>query len=75
MEDDPQPPDDPVLAPYARLEEPDSHYICGVAVFAEHQGQGLGGRFLDLAEAQTRERDLGKLSLIVFEQWLRGYCS
>jgi len=59
---------DPVLAPYNALEEDDSDYICGMALFPPYRGQGLGARFLDLAENQGRERKLTRLSLIVFEQ-------
>lgn len=59
---------DPVLAPYSRLEEDGSYYICGMAVMPGHRGHGLGTRLLALAEEQARERGFGKLSLIVFEQ-------
>ncbi|HSS62987.1 MAG TPA: GNAT family N-acetyltransferase [Gammaproteobacteria bacterium] len=59
---------DPVLAPYGKLEEDNSYYICGVALFPPYRGHGLGSRFLELAENQARERKLPKLSLIVFEQ-------
>lgn len=61
-------PDDPVLMPYARLEEPDSYYVCGMAVVPEQRGRGLGARFLALAEERARALALPKLSLIVFEQ-------
>ena len=59
---------DPVLAPFAVLEEDASYYICGVAVFPPHRGQGIGTRMLALAESQARAAGLDKLSLIVFEQ-------
>jgi ribosomal protein S18 acetylase RimI-like enzyme len=59
---------DPVLAPYAILEEDNSYYICGVALFPEARGQGVGSKFMQLAEQQARENKLEKLSLIVFEQ-------
>ena len=59
---------DPVLAPYHRLEEDDSYYICGVALFPEYRGRGIGSRLMALAEQQARQRGLKKLSLIVFEQ-------
>jgi len=58
---------DPILAPYATLEEDNSYYICGVALFPEFRGAGLGRRLMALAEAQARSRGYGKLSLIVFE--------
>lgn len=59
---------DPVLAPYSILEEDNSYYICGMALFPPYRGHGLGSRFLALAEDQARQRKLSKLSLIVFEQ-------
>ena len=62
------PESDPVLAPYSRLEEDQSFYICGVAVFPEHQGQGIGSRFMALAEQQAIAAGLNKLSLLVFEK-------
>jgi ribosomal protein S18 acetylase RimI-like enzyme len=59
---------DPVLAPYAKLEEDASYYICGVALFPAARGAGIGSRFMALAERSARERGLHKTSLIVFEQ-------
>jgi len=59
---------DPVLAPYSKLEVDNSYYICGMAVIPEYRGHGLGTRLLSLAEAQARDKGFGKLSLIVFEQ-------
>ena len=32
---------DPVLQPYAELEDPGSLYVAGVAVTPEHRGRGL----------------------------------
>ena len=60
--------DDPVLRPYARLEEDDSYYICGVALFPEYRGLGIGTRLMALAEQHAREQGFDKLSLIVFEK-------
>ena len=60
--------EDPVLAPYAILEEDNSYYICGVALFPEARGQGVGSQFMKLAEEHARKNKLNKLSLIVFEQ-------
>jgi len=59
---------DPVLAPYSKLEEDDSYYICGMALFPPHRGRGFGTRLLALAEVHAREKGFKKLSLIVFEQ-------
>ena len=59
---------DPVLAPYSRLEEDNSYYVCGVALFPEFRGLGLGTRLMALAEQHAREQGFGKLSLIVFEK-------
>jgi ribosomal protein S18 acetylase RimI-like enzyme len=58
---------DPVLAPYGALEEDESYYVCGVALFPSHRGLGLGTRLMALAEEQAAARGLTKLSLIVFE--------
>jgi ribosomal protein S18 acetylase RimI-like enzyme len=59
---------DPVLKPYSELERPGSFYICGMALFPEYRGQGLGTRMLELARQQADRRGLDELSLIVFEQ-------
>ncbi len=59
---------DPVLVPYSKLEESSSYYICGMAVFPEYRGRGIGTQLLMLAEKHSYERGLQKLSLIVFEQ-------
>ncbi len=62
------PPDDidPVLRPYAELEEPNSLYIAGLAMFDNYRGQGIGTRLLDYAYKRTRAQGLKKTSLIVF---------
>lgn len=60
-------PVDPVLEPYS-MEVPGSFYICSLAVLPEFRGLGLGGKMLDIAREQARERGLGTLSLLVFEQ-------
>ncbi len=59
---------DPVLAPYSKLEEPGSYYICGMAVFPEYRGSGIGTKLLLLAKKHAHLHGLSKLSLIVFEQ-------
>jgi ribosomal protein S18 acetylase RimI-like enzyme len=68
VDEDAEKESDPVLAPYSILEEDNSYYICGMAVFPGYRGLGLGTRFLELAENQARKRKLPRLSLIVFEQ-------
>jgi ribosomal protein S18 acetylase RimI-like enzyme len=60
--------EDPVLVPYSKLEEGQSFYICGVAVLPQYRGQGIGKRFMLLAEEKAKSLSLNKLSLIVFEQ-------
>lgn len=59
---------DPVLAPYSELEEDDSYYICGMALFPGYRGKGIGSELLALAETHARDKGFNKLSLIVFEQ-------
>lgn len=61
-------PADAVLEPYERLEIPGSLYICSLAMFAGSRGMGLGTEMLSIAREQARERGLGVLSLLVFEQ-------
>ena len=60
--------EDPVLAPYRRLEEDNSYYICGMALYPEHRGKGVGHQFLALAKQQAQLRRFNKLSLLVFEE-------
>ena len=59
---------DSVLKPYSELERPGSFYICGMALFPEYRGEGLGTGMLELARQQAYQRGLEELSLIVFEQ-------
>ena len=66
--DAPPPPDvDPVLAPYC-LEEPNSWYICAMAVGEPHRGKGLGSRMLEIAQQQATAGELATLSLLCFEE-------
>lgn len=58
---------DPILAPYTKLEQPNSYYIAGMAVFPEYRGKGIGSKFLEIAEQQARGLGLNQISLIVFE--------
>lgn len=59
---------DPVVAPYSKLECNNSYYICGMAVFPEHRGHGIGTQLLATAEQQAHAKGFDKLSLIVFKQ-------
>ena len=59
---------DPVLAPYAALEDPGSLYISGLAVLPGLRGQGVGGALLDRIEAFAQTQGLPRLSLICFER-------
>lgn len=68
VDPDAEPSGDAVMAPYEKLEEDDSYYVCGIAFFDAHRGQGYGRKLMALAEEQARARGLPKLSLIVFEQ-------
>jgi ribosomal protein S18 acetylase RimI-like enzyme len=71
MTADPEPapePLDPVLRPYAELEVAGSLYVAGMAFLPEHRNQGLGTRLLSVALERARDRGLGSLSLLVFEQ-------
>lgn len=57
-----------VFAPYMYLEEPDSWYICGVAFYPEHRGQGLGSKLMQLANEQAKTNGFNKISLVAFKQ-------
>jgi len=63
---------DPILAPYGKLEEDQSYYICGMAVDPEYRGKGIGSALLAEAERFCRSLGFRKLSLIVFEQNVRA---
>ena len=63
-----EPEEDPVLAPYSKLEENNSYYICGVALFPEYRNRGIGSRLMNLAEIHSVTKGFTKLSLIVFEE-------
>lgn len=72
---------DPVLRPYAELEDPGSLYISGLAVYPQYRRQGIGDALMQRIETTARERALPRLSLICFERneaalnfyLLRGY--
>ena len=59
--------DDPILAPFMILEEDDSYYICGVSLFEQYRGQGIGSDLMALAENLAKEKGFSKTSLVVFE--------
>ncbi len=59
---------DPVLRPYAELEEPGSLYISGLALFDAYRGQGVGTRLLDFAYKRARAEGVKKISLICFAE-------
>ena len=59
---------DPVLRPYAELEEPKSLYIPGLALFDDYRGSGVGTRLLDFAYKRARAEGMKKISLICFEE-------
>lgn len=68
-DDEPLPDDfDPVLRPFAELEEPASLYVSGVAVFEAHRGQGIGSALMNVAYQKARDLACPSVSLIVFEQ-------
>lgn len=77
-----EPESDPVLAPYALLEDPGSLYISGLAVHPPHRDKGIGGALLDCVEALALTRAIQQLSLICFERndiarefyFRRGFC-
>jgi ribosomal protein S18 acetylase RimI-like enzyme/uncharacterized OsmC-like protein len=60
-------PVDPVLRPYAELEDPGSLYISGVAVTPDHRGRGLGRRLMEEGRARAEALGLPRISLICFE--------
>ena len=57
-----------VFAPYKYLEEPNSWYICGVAVTPEHRGRGIGRELMQIARKQAIKHCYDRLSLVVFEE-------
>lgn len=55
---------DPVLAPYADMEIPDTLYISSLGLHEGWRNQGLGVRFLQFAQERSDELGLKGLSLI-----------
>ncbi|MGE8153611.1 N-acetyltransferase family protein [Pseudomonas vancouverensis] len=66
MREDPSPAPvtDPVLAPYAMMEIPDTLYISSLALHEGWRNRGLGKRFLACAEERASQLGLKGLSLI-----------
>ena len=60
----PEPVTDPVLAPYADMEVPDTLYISSLALHEGWRGLGLGQEFLKYAYQRCDELGLKGLSLI-----------
>lgn len=60
----PAPATDPVLAPYADMEVPDTLYISSLALHDGWRNKGLGLRFLEQAQARADGMKLKGLSLI-----------
>jgi ribosomal protein S18 acetylase RimI-like enzyme len=60
--------DDPVLAPYAALEDAGSLYVSGLAVDERRRGRGIGGALMDHVEALAVAKGCPRVSLICFEQ-------
>lgn len=60
--------DENVFAPYMYLEEPDSWYVCGVGLYPQHRGRGLGTRLMQLANEQARRNGFRMVSLVALEQ-------
>ncbi|MCW8916693.1 MAG: GNAT family N-acetyltransferase [Magnetovibrio sp.] len=58
---------DPVIRPFAELEEDKSLYISGIAVFEQFRGLGIGTTLMDEVEQRARRDAHPSLSLIVFE--------
>ena len=61
---DPAPMTDPVLAPYADMEVPDTLYISSLALHDGWRNQGLGVQFLEQAQQRADQLGLKGLSLI-----------
>lgn len=62
-----EPERDPVLRPYADLEDDGSLYLSGLAVFDAHRNAGIGTRLLQATMARAAAAGLPRVSLICFE--------
>jgi ribosomal protein S18 acetylase RimI-like enzyme len=70
MREDPdaRPPTDPVLAPYADMEVPDTLYISSLALHEGWRNKGLGLQFLQRAQSKASALGLRGLSLIDYAE-------
>lgn len=57
-----------VFAPYMYLEQPNSWYICGVAIHSVYRNRGIGSKLMAVAEEQAKDKGFKALSLVAFEQ-------
>jgi ribosomal protein S18 acetylase RimI-like enzyme len=64
----PEEENDPILRPYAELEDYGSLYISSVAVLEGHRGLGLGHRLLDAAHARAKALGRPRVSLICIDR-------
>jgi ribosomal protein S18 acetylase RimI-like enzyme len=64
--------EDPVLRPYAELEDVGSLYVSGLAVHPEHRGAGIGAELMECAHERARAKGLPRVSLICFERNARA---
>ena len=55
-----------VFATYKYLEAPDTWYVCGVALYPQHRGRGIGRRLMGLAHRQAGQRGYDRVSLVAF---------
>ena len=60
--------EDPVLRPYAELEDAGSLYVSSVALYPEYRGNGIGTLLLAAADEEARRQELPRVSLICFEK-------
>ena len=60
--------EDPVLRPYAELEDAGSLYISAVALYPDYRGNGIGTLLLAAADEEARRQSLPRVSLICFEK-------
>jgi GNAT superfamily N-acetyltransferase len=63
-----EPEADPVLRPYAELEDYGSLYLSGIALFSEYRGRGIGTRLMAAVADRARSLNRPRVSLICFER-------